>query len=97
MIHRLFGPSTTTVRWWDRVAYAASLTLLVGVAFYTGHLEARISEAERSYRDRVALTDERFLEDHALLMTINAAKEQRGVTLSDLQARLLRLEHGGRR
>lgn len=92
LIWRLLGPTTTTVRWWDRVAYAISLVILVGVAFYQGTLGSRLSDIEKRYEDRSHLTESRYAEDHTLLMSINAAKEQRTAILDLLERRIARLE-----
>jgi hypothetical protein len=92
MLHQLLGATNTQVRWWGRAAYAISLSLLIGVAFYQGMLGSRVAEVERLYKERVTMTEQRYAEDHAMLMTINSAKEQRTAILGEIDRRISRLE-----
>jgi hypothetical protein len=92
MIHRLLGPSTTTVRWWDRLAYAVSLILLLTVAFYQGTLGSRITQNEEAIRTRVLASEQRYAEDHAMLMSVYTIQQQRTVRLDELERKVGRLE-----
>jgi hypothetical protein len=79
----------------DKVIYGIMVVLFGILSFLGSNMYSRLGNIELLIRETMVaktMQEQRFLEDHALLLSIETSRQQRTMSLKDVQDRLARIE-----
>jgi hypothetical protein len=79
----------------DKVIYGIIVVLFAILSFLASSMYTRLGAVELLLRETITargMHEQRFSEDHALLLNIEMSRQQRTTSLKDLQDRLTRIE-----